>query len=539
MSEKEVLENRVERLEERVRYLEEQIQLKNAVARPQQPVIHSKPSQQKGIEWDVLIFQKILPPMFILVFIVGVIWGFKAVSDYGLLNERVKISLGFVVGFALIGLGIWQVKQSRKSLGHMLLGGAIPILMLTTFAMHQLYSMTGPFLSFVLNVIWIALGMFLTYKYKSQGIGIVATVGGVFVPFLIKSTSPNIPLFSIYEAMLFTLFLWIALRYSYKVLYFISIIFLQIAILAFFVFTQVAEEYKWIAMLPVFIQHGALLISFLKTKWMIPKQAYTLFSVMILTAIWIRMVFTESEASLLMMILATIYGAGVYIYRKDPIRVPIMIANGSLALLNLMQLQMNDLFVEGIIGLSIIYLLVYKKLHHILHAILCGITYFVACNYVFLNTAITWFSWEMFHWIVFIIATIYGIYLIAAINWQKKHFIFNIGVPYIGVLLLYFLHMIAILVSGEAGSNMERVFTSSFWIVVAILMMLLNNRFSLQQGKYVGVGILFFTLAKIILFDIPFVSVPIKALLFIVLGIVGLFVSRIYYKKMDDGEKSN
>lgn len=538
MSEKEVLENRVERLEERVRYLEEQLHLKNTIVRPQ-PIIHNKHPQKKEMEWDILIFQKILPPMFILVFIVGIIWGFKAASDYGLLNEQVKIALGFVVGLAFIGLGIWQVRQNRKNLGHMLLGGAIPIFMLTTFAMHQLYSMTGPILSFILNVIWIALGIYLTYKFKSQGIGIVATVGGVFVPFLINSTSPNIPLFSIYEAMLFTLFLWVALRYSYKVLYFISIIFLQIAILSFFVFAQVPGGYKWIAMLPIFMQHGALLISFLKTKQMEKEQAYTLFSVMVLTAIWCRMVFTESEASMLMVIIAVVYGASVYIYRKDLIRVPILIANGSLALLNLMQLQMSDLFVEGIIGLCIIYLLVYKKFHHILHAVLCGITYFVACNYVFLNTAMSWFSWEMFHWLVFIIATIYGVYLMSAINEQKKHIIFNIGVPYIGILLLCFLHMIAIIVSGEAGSNMERVFTSSFWIVVAILMMLLNNRFSLQQGKYVGVGILFFTLAKIILFDIPFVSVPIKALLFIVLGMVGLFVSRVYYKKMDDGEKTN
>jgi uncharacterized membrane protein len=137
----------------------------------------------------------------------------------------------------------------------------------------------------------------------------------------------------------------------------------------------------------------------------------------------------------------------------------------------------------------------------------------------------------MLHWIVFIAATAYEIYVLKAISKQKKYIVFNIGVPYLGVLLLYFLHMIAIIISGELGSNLERVFTSSLWVIVAILFMLGSRRLLLEQGKYVGVGILFFTLAKIILFDISFVSVAIKALLFIVLGIVGLIVSRAYYKK--------
>lgn len=97
-------------------------------------------------------------------------------------------------------------------------------------------------------------------------------------------------------------------------------------------------------------------------------------------------------------------------------------------------------------------------------------------------------------------------------------------------MILYFLHMVATLLSGDIGSNAERVITSSLWIIVAILFMIVS-RFSLPQGKYVGVSILFVTLAKIILFDISFVSVAIKAFLFIVLGVVGLLVSRAYYKK--------
>ena len=197
MQKNELLEKRIEQLEERVQFLEEQLHTKPNVSQPERPIIQQQPQVKQPVEWDVLIFQKILPPLFIVVFIMGIIWGFKAVSDYGFLQPTVKVIIGYVVGFVLIVLGVWQMNKSRKNLGHMLLGGSIPVLMLTTFAMHQLYNISGPTIAFILNIIWIAIGVFLTYKYRSQGIGIVAIVGGVFVPFLIKSTSPNIPLFSL------------------------------------------------------------------------------------------------------------------------------------------------------------------------------------------------------------------------------------------------------------------------------------------------------------------------------------------------------
>ncbi|WP_419960228.1 DUF2339 domain-containing protein [Psychrobacillus sp. BM2] len=529
MEKSELLEKRIEQLEERVRFLEEQVHMKPKpdISQPQHPIVQQQQVRQP-VEWDILIFQKILPPLFIVVFIIGIIWGFKAVSDYGFLQPSVKVVIGFVVGFALVGLGIWQTKRSRKNLGHMLLGGSIPVLMLTTFAMHQLYNISGPTVAFIFNLIWISLGVFLTYKYRSQGIGIVAIVGGVFVPFLINSTSPNIPLYSLYETVLFTVFLWIALKYSYKALYYISVIFLQVAILVFFTFTNVSDGYKWIAMLPIFVQHIALLLSLLKSKQMLKEQAYMLFSIMLLTALWIRVVFEDNEATVLMIIIILIYGICYYVYQKDSVRAPIFIASGSVALLNLMQLQIDNLLFEGIIGLSFIYFFVYKKFRHTLHLILLCISYIVAFYHVLSFSIMSWVSWEMLHWIVFIVGTVYGVYLLASIFIEKT--VLNIGVSFVAIMILYFLHMIATLVSGDIGSNMERVITSSLWIIVAILFMVLS-RFSLPQGKYVGVSILFVTLAKIILFDISFVSVAIKAILFIVLGVVGLLVSRAYYKK--------
>lgn len=528
-----LLEERVEHLEGRVCYLEEQLQMKKNVVPIQETTQHMNRVEKKPIEWDVLIFQKVLPPIFIVVFIIGILWGFKAVSDYGVLTGPVKVLLGFIVAFALIGLGLWQLKQNRKNLGQMLLGGAIPILMLSTFAMHQLYSMTGPNVSFLLNIFWISLGLYFTYKYKSEGIGIVSTVGGVFVPFLIQSTSSNIPVFSFYEAILFSLFLWIALRYGYKVLFYVSVVFLQIALLVFFGFMDVPDELKWIVVLPIFVQHGALLFGLLMNKQILKEIAYTLFSVMGITILWVATIFTENEASIIIATIGVLYGICLYKYLKDIIRAPIFIANVSLALLYILQLQIEDLFFEGLIGLSLVSLFVYKKFHNILHATLSGIMYTITLFFIFNQNMVSWISWEMLHWLVLLAITGYGVYKLDSYQTRKDPFVYNWGIPYFAGILLYFLSLISTLLGDGTGSNLERVVMNGLWIVTAILFMLFSRKFSIQQGKYVGVGILFFTLAKIILFDVPFVSLAIKALLFIVLGVVGLLVSRVYYKKVE------
>ena len=209
-------------------------------------------------------------------------------------------------------------------------------------------------------------------------------------------------------------------------------------------FTNVPDAYKWIAMVPIFVQHVSLLISLMKTKQMLKEQAYTLFSITLLTALWVRVVFTDNEATVLMTIITLIYGICYYVYQKDSIRAPIFIASGSVALLNIMQLQIEDLLFEGIIGLSFVYFFVYKKFKHTLHLILLSISYFMAVYYVLSFTITDWVSWEMLHWTLFLIGTVYGVYLLTRIFLDKT--VLNIGVSFVTIMILYYLHMIATLV---------------------------------------------------------------------------------------------
>ncbi len=67
------------------------------------------------------------------------------------MNEKAKVVLGFVVSIGFAVTGHFQIKKDRLVLRRVLVGGAIPILILTTFAMHSLYHLAGPTLAFILK----------------------------------------------------------------------------------------------------------------------------------------------------------------------------------------------------------------------------------------------------------------------------------------------------------------------------------------------------------------------------------------------------
>ena len=528
------LENKVHILEDRIHRLSEQRGGRSQTA----PFTKADPvlavpttSKAEPIEWDVLIFQKILPRLFILVFIIGILWGFKAASDFGILTDKVKVALGYAVSGLFILFGIIQIRRSRTLLGQVLLGGVIPILMLSTFAMHQLYGLTGPTISFILNVLWIGLGIFFTHQYKSQGIGIVSAVGGVFVPFLIKSATPNIPVFVFYETILYVLFIWLALRYRYNILYYISAVFLNIALVIFFIFAGVPDEYKWLAVSPILVQQIALLTGFFKSSFDLKQQAYTLFASVILSSLWVGSVLTDREASIVFAFITLLYAACYYFYKSDRDRAPILIANALIGALFFAENIDTHLTIEVLIGSSVVYMYVSKKYKSVFHGSLSGITYLSGLILTFELLIPSWISWEMLHWIVLLAATGYAIRFLTASRTKNHQLILNIGIPYFSILLLVFTSLLSTLLAGGAGENTERTVMSILWIAIAVLFMVLSKPLSIQQGKYVGAGILFLTLAKIIAVDIHFVSVAVRALMFILLGIVGLIVSRVYYKK--------
>lgn len=559
------LEERVNYLEERVKQLEQKLQVFEQSSHEQSPPqplqVHQKmsetvqstvpqpekklitkektASQSKPIEWEVLIFQKILPRVFIFILILGVLWGLKAAYDYGFITVPVILTLAILLSIFMTLSGMLQMKKERRVLGQVLIGGAIPIFMLTIFAMHQIYEMINSTPAFLFNMIAIIAGIMLTTFYRSQSIGIISLVAGFLVPYLIESTEPNYYFFVTYEGLLYLLFLALALYLNFKWLYVTSTFFLHVAILGIFIFSYVPDSLRLFIVLPIIMQQVALFIGLLVTKVSLKTQAYTLLASILLSSIWIFAQLEQVEQAVIFIGLTVLYGIGYYFYQKDDTRASIFVVNGSLSVLFIFFAWESDLIFEVFLAIIIVYVFYAKKFKTILHHILAGFFYFLA--FVSFNTFYldAWFSFEMLHKISFLLVTAFLLkYLIQSSVKKNYHsFLVNVGLPYFALLLLFFTSDVTHLISNTWSLyDYSPLILSAFWVIIAIGYMFVSKFTSLTSGKFTGVAILFFTVAKVILVDISFMDLTIRAILFIGLGIIGLLISRIYYKNSEKKE---
>ncbi|MEI0737776.1 hypothetical protein VQ056_15745 [Paenibacillus sp. JTLBN-2024] len=87
----------------------------------QQAQVPREPKPPK--DWEHLIARVWLPRVFIVVLLLGVLWGFTAVVKAGYLTEPVRCLLGVVAAAVMYWLGERQLRSKREALGQVLLGG--------------------------------------------------------------------------------------------------------------------------------------------------------------------------------------------------------------------------------------------------------------------------------------------------------------------------------------------------------------------------------------------------------------------------------
>src|SRR5699024_1013700 len=230
---------------------------------------------------------------------------------------QIILTLSILLSVAMAALGVLQIKKNRRILGQVLIGGSIPIFMLTIFSMHQMYFMIGPSLAMALNIVAIIAGIAFSYVFRSESIGIISVVAGVLVPYLIITIVPNYYVFVAYEAALYLLFLSLALALNMRVLYFVATFFLHIAILAMHLFSYVPTEFTLLTIMPIVFQQIALFGGLLLTKIRLTTQAYTLLTSLLLTSIWIGALLDKTEATTLFIGLAIMYALSFYLFKED------------------------------------------------------------------------------------------------------------------------------------------------------------------------------------------------------------------------------
>ncbi|MEF3353267.1 DUF2339 domain-containing protein [Paenibacillus sp. GYB006] len=492
--------------------------------------------RQKETDWEHLIARVWLPRVFLFVFLIGLIWGFKAAVDGGYITEGMRCIIGLLAGAAFVYLGARQHKHQRLLLSQVLLAGSIGIFMLTTFAAHYLYDFMSAPIAFILNVLWTVLGLLFSYRYKSQTLGVLAIVSGILTPFLVDN-NPSTPFFVCYEVLLYTSAMIFAIRHRFVTLLYTSFILIHPAFLIFSMVGSISND-RWIVY-GALVQHLILLASILLRTGILNHQHRVLISSFVLTAIWSRLIL-ESDIVLILLSFTLLYSAiSAYTWRKGfKDTLPYMLAISSYSLLFLlMEMAQNKwvvglFIIEGFIALALGFII--KSLFQKINGLLIYLVGFLAGGIILLGGMDSLASVNTFIWIV-ILLTLAGIivllrYYSAENQNQTKEWI-RVLYYGLGVLFLIFITDVTTVLTQNVSDNAQHLIISSTWVGYAIAVIAYGLKKKTKQVRLAGIALLFLTLIKVIFFDLPTVSMIMKAVLFIGLGGIGILLSRFFYKK--------
>lgn len=547
------LSSRVEQLEKRVNELEKEIsELKQRNAgktgvvqthRPQvnvppwpQPANIQSKEQVKREEkdWEHLIARVWLPRVFMLVLLIGLIWGFKAAVEGGYITEGMRCILGYLVAGVFVYMGYKQHRENRPLLSQALLGGSIGVLMLTTFAAHYLYSFIGIPVAFVLNVSWVILGIWFSNKFNSQALGVLASAAGVLTPFLVQSHNPSPTFFIIYEVILYVGFMVYAIRSNFVKLFYASFVLLHVALM-FYGLTSWHDR-KIIAF-GALVQHIVLFVSIFVQRNLMKQQIRSLITSFALTALWFKIAMPAIWFENTMLVFLAGYAIlSLWLWKNEITKLPYSLTIATYAgLFYLTNIVSNDslpalLLFEGFVALGLGFVIHSKlqKINGLIVYLLGG----MGAIEVLADGMDTVISSHLFVWLTLFI-TLPGIAKLVSkfrIGSNTEMFL-RILYYGIGALFLFFLTDVTNALTQKLSNNAQHLLVSTVWVAYSIVVISIGVLKSMKKVRLAGIALLFLTLIKVIFFDLPTVSVLIKAVLFIGLGGIGVILSRLFYKK--------
>ncbi len=552
-------DQRIRELEERVQNLEERIEELTAqsstalkpqidkrpdvVSRPieknenKAPVRPSEPKEP--VDWERLIGQVWLPRIFIFVLLLGVIWGFKAASDYGVLNASVKTIIGYIAGFGLIALGEWQIRKKRPALGQVLLGGSVTVLVIATFAAHVMYGFIGPTFAFSLNLIWVAIGIYFAIRHKSEVLGILGTVGGFLIPFLLDSDTGNTLFFVSYETVFSIIMLLFALKKNYWKLHIVAMVLLPVVLLMYSLFTGLENfppDMNSLAVLTygMVVQHLVLLGMYV-TRPAHQKVQQSILIISFLAVIFFTYQgFEDNAIAWTLLSAAIVYlGLNVYFHMKKTLEKNIILF--PIGLLALM-FYFIEVFADRELGLIFliqgtvaIYLGLKSKLKVQMWSgafvYLIGALRTVGLQIEVFNSVPMW-SWLMLIVTLWFL-TYQGKKLPEAIPNELRKVLFGAT----AVAILVYISQLSYVFTKEQSINTQHVAMTLSWIVYAIGGITYGVLKDQQALRLIGIGLIFLSLGKLIFIDVPNVSIVVRAVLFMIVGATGIVISRFFYTK--------
>ncbi len=474
-----------------------------------------------------------LPRIFVGIMLLGVIWLFKAGVDAGLLTPAIRVVFGIVLSAGLYYVGDIQIKRERQALGLVLAGGSITGIVLTTFAAHYLYEFVPASIAFVCNIIWVVLGIYLAKRYRSEYLAIFVAVGAFFVPFLLNSTTPNTYIFFSYETILTISLLWYALRNLYKYLYMISYVVAAIVLFVFFVVMSILVENVQVQLTVVYgAIHLLLFWHMFSERSFIQEARLAIFSA---NAVFFILAISQiPEFTTWGLVISAFVHAVMFVleYRKNKHSVFSNLifgfAMGSFSLAILYEYSLVNaaivLLLQGFLGM----VTAIKVKQNI--KLYVGATIYAIGMVQTIFSPFDEFISAGFVAHIILIGTFYYCMI------QAKEVLASLG-KYVYSIALYSLMVIVFITITRIGEVLSTdgsiisVSVSLLWMVYALFAVWFGRYRQMNEILYAGLVVLVVTVGKLFLLDLPEVSMMIRAVLFLIVGSIGIVISRMFFSK--------
>ncbi|WP_459502438.1 DUF2339 domain-containing protein [Bacillus sp. C1] len=487
--------------------------------------------------FDIIKFcQTWLPRIFVAIMLLGVIWLFKAGVDAGLLTPVIRIVFGVILSVGLYYIGDMQIKQERQALGLVLAGGSITSIVLTTFAAHYLYHFFPASIAFILNIIWIILGIYLAKRYQSEYLAIFVSVGAFFVPFLLNSTTPNSYVFFGYETLLTISLLWYAYKNRYQYLYMVSYIVSVLVTFVFFVIMTVLLGHLQMQLTIVYgLIHITLFWHMCMDRNFIYQPRMAIFSA---NAIFFIMAIVKipdftTGGLLISTIVHTVMFVIEYKKNKKSLFTDLLFgfAMGSFSLAILYEFSLVNgaivLMLQGFLGIA-----TSAKLKQEIKFYISSVIYVIGMLQTLVSPFEAFMSAAFVAHFILIGTFYYGMMKVKSMLQHFGKYVYSIAL-YVFMVLVF----ITITRVGEVLSTNGSVISVSvslLWMIYALVSVWFGRNRRMNEILYAGLVVLVVTVCKLFFLDLPEVSMMIRAVLFLLVGGLGIVISRMFFSKEKD-----
>ncbi|TKI71604.1 DUF2339 domain-containing protein [Lysinibacillus mangiferihumi] len=203
---------------------------------PISPIPTAKTNVQQGRSIEEQIMWA-LPKVFMVILVLGVLWGLKLVSDYGYLSNEVKIILAYLLSIVLatIAYVVEHKKLGSPAVTISLYGGAFIVGILTTAAGAMLYDVLGLTLALFIAILFIGYGIAISYLKKNEVLTLFVAFTSLLLPYLLEYMDFSAYIILFFVIVLFTMLQFVILQHKQNIALYVATFFsiLAIGIVAF------------------------------------------------------------------------------------------------------------------------------------------------------------------------------------------------------------------------------------------------------------------------------------------------------------------